>query len=712
MTIQDAPVDGKVDPAAVAGHANDARGARPAAEQPGTRARNPLLWVPTLYAAESLPFNAVILVSVMMYKSFGLSDSTIAFWTAWLLLPWALKPFFGPFLETRKSKKGIVVITQMFAGACFGVMAFCLPLPFWFQASLSVFAIMAFNSATHDMAADGLYIDALDTVGQAKYVGVQSGFWNIGQVMAQGGLTILAGKLEVKYDIVPAWAIVWGAFGAIMLGFAAYHAVMAPRGRAPAALATGFSEILGSFRDVTTDFFLKKNIWWLIAFALLFRTAEGQIEKIAQLFMRAKLADGGLGLSTADVGLAYGTAGTIGMVAGSLAGGWFASKVGLKKSVVPLAIIMNVPNALFTFLATTQNAKLWVVIACASVEKFSLGMGFVAMTLVLMQQMAPGKYSTAHYGFATALMNVGMMVPSMTSGFVSDALGYKHFFVYILVMGLPSIIISVLVPIRDDAGSADVPAGERGRIIQTGAWATALATGSLYLFITFNGVVTGPLFFGQPITWAYVLILAVLAVIGFALLGFGVKTALEARALVRKLGVAVKNQSTLAIVLAVIATVAWTGSMRLLWAKQQSMIALREECATSHELKACEPVCKNDSTYDVCQGVMQARTAEFDANPDDTARAKTALDVTRLTLETGCFVKRRADDCVSLGDMSATPGKWLKAGVEEDVCEAKRYYLKACTLKDARACGLADAAKAKIASEKIDCAKTSAPSGE
>lgn len=703
MTIQNAPAEADVEPA---------RAPLVTATRPGAGARSPLLWVPTLYTAESLPFNAVILVSVMMYKSFGLSDSTIAFWTSWLLLPWALKPFFGPLLETRKSKKGIVVVTQTFAGACFGVMAFCLPLPFWFQASLSVFAIMAFNSATHDMAADGLYIDALDTVGQAKYVGVQSAFWNIGQVLAQGGLTVLAGKLEQRYDIVPAWAIVWGAFAAIMLAFAAYHALVAPRGRAPAAMATSASAVLDSLREVSTDFFLKKNIWWLIAFALLFRTAEGQIEKIAQLFMRAKVADGGLGLSTADVGLAYGTAGTIGMVAGSMVGGWLAVKVGLKKAVVPLALILNVPNVLFTYLAISQNSNLWVVTACASVEKFSLGMGFVAMTLVLMQQMAPGKYSTAHYGFATALMNVSMMVPSMTSGFMSDWLGYRRFFIYILFMGLPSIVASIMVPIRDDPGSTDVPDDARGRAIKGGAWATALAAGSLYLFITFSGLVCGPILFGEPISWVYVSAFGALGVLGFLLLGFGVKTALKARAIARELGVAVRDQSTLAIVLAAVAAIAWTGSMQSLWAKQQSLLALRAQCATSHDAAACEAVCKNDATYDVCRRVMQARNAEFDAKPEDTTSAKSALDATRRTLEAGCFVERRPDDCVALGDMSAAPGKWQKAGLEEDVCEAKRYYAKACTLEDARACQLAERAKAKIASDRVDCATAGAPSGE
>jgi PAT family beta-lactamase induction signal transducer AmpG len=385
MTIQDVPSEAQPEAASL-----PAAVAAPVARE---RRRNPLYWVPSLYAAESLPFNAVTLVSVMMYKSFGLSDSTIAFWTSWLLLPWALKPFFSPLLETRKSKKAIVIVTQTFAGACFGVLAFCLPLPFWVQASLAVLGAMAFNSATHDVAADGLYIDALDTDAQTKYIGVQSAFWNIGQVVAQGGLTILAGKLEVAYDVLPAWMMVWGTFAVIMIAFAAYHWVVAPRGNAPAAVATKTADILRSFKEVSIDFFLKKNIWWLIAFAMLFRTAEGQIEKIAQLFMRASVADGGLGLSTADVGFAYGTAGTLGMVAGSMAGGWFASKFGLKRSVLPLALILNVPNVLFTYLAASQNSSLWVVTACASVEKFSLGMGFVAMTLVLMQQMAPGKYT-------------------------------------------------------------------------------------------------------------------------------------------------------------------------------------------------------------------------------------------------------------------------------------------------------------------------------
>jgi PAT family beta-lactamase induction signal transducer AmpG len=655
--------------------------------------RSPLWWVPTLYAAQSLPFNAVILVSVMMYKSFGLSDSTIAFWTSWLLLPWTLKPFFGPLLETRRSKRGIVVATQIIAGACFGVMAFCLPLPFWFQATLSVFAIMAFNSATHDMAGDGLYIDALNTEGQAKYVGLQTAFWNIGQVVAQGGLTILAGKLEVAYNIIPAWMIVWGAFAAMMIAFAAYHWIVLPQGHAQTSTVTHPFE---SFKEVTVDFFLKKNIWWLIVFALFFRTAEGQVEKIAQLFMRAKVADGGLGLSTADVGFAYGTAGTLGMVAGSLVGGWFAAKIGLRKAVVPLALILNVPNVLFTYLASSQNNNLWVVTTCATVEKFSLGMGFVAMMLVMMQQMAPGKYTTAHYGFATALMGVGMMVPSMTSGFVSDALGYRRFFIYILFMGLPSIIVSALVPIRDDVGSTEISDDESGRAIKGAAWGTGLAAGSLYLFITFSGLATGPLFFGEPIGWAYVSAFVAIALCGFLLLGFGMKAALGARALALKLGRALKTQSTLAIALSMLSIVVWGGSSWAMWGRERKMDEMRAECASSHGISACEAVCRNDSSYDVCGYVMGVRTAEFEKSPDDAAAGAVALDFTKRALETGCFTKLRADDCIALGDMNRSPTFWQKAGLEEDPEEAMRYYGKACLLKDQRGCRLAHEMAAKM----------------
>jgi PAT family beta-lactamase induction signal transducer AmpG len=544
---------------------------------------------------------------------------------------------------------------------------------------------MAFNSATHDMAADGLYIDALDIEGQAKYVGVQSAFWNIGQVVAQGGLTILAGKLEMVYPIVPAWMIVWAAFAALMIAFAIYHALVAPRGHTPAAMATGVSQIFASFKDVTVDFFLKENIWWLIVFALLFRTAEGQIEKIAQLFMRAKVADGGLGLSTADVGFAYGTAGTLGMMAGSLAGGWFAAKVGLRKAVLPLALILNIPNVLFTYLAASQNANLWVVTACASVEKFSLGMGFVAMTLVLMQQMAPGKYSTAHYGFATALMGVSMMVPSMTSGYVSDALGYKRFFVYILFMGLPSIIVSALVPIRDNVGSVEVGDDERGRTIKTAAWATGLAAASLYLFITFSGLATGPVFFGESISLAYVLAFGAIAALGLVFLGLGVKTAIGARTVARKIGGDLKTQSGLAIALSLLAAVVWIASMNAVYGRQRQMNEMRADCGARRSVSACEAVCRNDGTYDVCKYVMGVRKAEFEKTPDD-ASAVVALDFTKRALETGCFTKEHAEDCITLGDMNRSPGTWQRAGLEEDSEEAKRYYGKACLLKDPRGC--------------------------
>jgi hypothetical protein len=211
----------------------------------------------------------------------------------------------------------------------------------------------------------------------------------------------------------------------------------------------------------------------------------------------------------------------------------------------------------------------------------------------------------------------------------------------------------------------------------------------LYLFITFSGLATGPLFFGEPISWAYVFGFAAIAILGFFLVGFGMKAAVAARTLALNLGRSVMTQSTLAIVLSVLAVVAWSGTSWALWGRERQMDEMRAECAASRGISACEAVCRNDSSYEVCKYLMGIRTAEFEKNPDDASAAAAALDFTKRALETGCFTKLRADDCITLGDMERTPGLWQKANLEKDSEEAMRYYGKACFLKDERGCRLA-----------------------
>src|SRR5215471_14361448 len=427
--------------------------ASPAASAVGKRS-HPLSWVPTLYLAESLPFAAVIMVSVLMYRSLrtefpSLTDGRITLYTALLGLPWSLKPFWSPFLELYRVKKRIALLTQVVGGALFASLALALQAPQVIQLSLFIFALLAFNSATHDIVADGVYLDSLSPSEQAKYSGVQSAFWTLGSVLAQGALVWVAGRLENTLGIRPAWMVVMGVLALLMLLLAGYHSRMLPTGRPSTAMVHSFADARRSFRTVVDAFFLKKNLWWMIMFILLYRFSEAQVTKVAPLFMRADRAVGGLGLSTEDVGIIYGTIATIAFVLGSLAGGAYAAKVGIKRALPRLVLIFNVPNALFTFLAFATPTSFVIITCSATLEKFTLGFGQVALIVYMMQQVAPGKFRMAHYGFATALMNVGVQIPGMLSGTIKDAIGFRWFFVYVLLAAIPSFVVAFLVPFRE-----------------------------------------------------------------------------------------------------------------------------------------------------------------------------------------------------------------------------------------------------------------------
>jgi PAT family beta-lactamase induction signal transducer AmpG len=412
------------------------------------KATHPVLWVPTLYFAEGLPFVVIATVSVLMYKSMGISDAQIAFFTTLVTWPWTLKPLWGPLLEMFKTKKYFVVATQFIGGITFGLVALTLPVDGFFQYSLALLMILAFNSATHDIAGDGVYINSLSEKEQAQYVGWQGACYNIGKIIAQGALVYVAGQLEIRVGVLHAWMIVMGLFGAIMILLSIWHVRFLPIGGASAHV-TSLSETMRTFWDVVKTFFQKKNIWWGITFIILYRFAEGQAIKIVPLFFRATREAGGLGLTTSEIGIVYGTFGAAAFILGSILAGYFIAKRGLKKSIFVLCCFFNLPFAAYTFLALTQPTHLIIIGAAVVLEYFGYGFGFVGLILFMMQQIAPGKYKMAHYAFATAIMYLGFMLPSMVSGYISDFLGYKHFFVWVLFATLPSFLVTWLVPFRE-----------------------------------------------------------------------------------------------------------------------------------------------------------------------------------------------------------------------------------------------------------------------
>ncbi len=412
--------------------------------------RHPMRWVPTLYLAEGLPFYAVALMASLMYKSLGVANDQIAYWTGLIAFAWVFKSLWSPFLEAASSKKFLVVMFQLVGGVCLGLVALSLQLPMYFSISIALFGLVAISAATHDIAADGLYIASLNNKQQAAYAGWQGAFFNAGKFISLGGLLVLAGHLEESMSPAQAWAVIFGILGSMMIALALYHSWALPDVKNTNTDASMRSVFI-TLQDVIVTFFAKPGIWLAIIFILLFRVGEGQIQTIGPLFLREAKALGGLGLSTTEVGVVYGTAGTVAFLAGSILGGYFASWLGLRRALPWLILAMNVPNVVFFFLSTSLPDNLAIIATALSFEMFGYGFGFVGLILFMMQVIAVGKYQTAHYALATGVMQLGLVIPKMVSGSIQMSLGYKNFFIWVLISALPVLLMSRLLVIKKPA---------------------------------------------------------------------------------------------------------------------------------------------------------------------------------------------------------------------------------------------------------------------
>lgn len=413
--------------------------------------------MPTLYFAEGLPFYTVSLMALIFYQRAGVRNEVIALATSLLGIPWSLKPLWSPFLEMYKTKKFFVVFFEFAAGLSLGLLALCLPLPGYFRYSIALFAIVAFCSSSHDIVADGLYIASLTAKQQSAYAGWQGGFYNVARFFAQGGLIILAGVLEARMPIFRSWMIIFGGLGLILVVLGLYHAHVLPRGGEERHSGSA-AEVAKTYWDVIVSFFRKPNIILLLVFIFLYRAGEGQLVKIGPLFLKSLRADQGLGLSTAQFGTIYGTFGTAAFIAGTVLGGYFTSWLGLKRALIPLIIIMNLPNVAYVYLSTAMPSNFVAISAALCVEMFGYGFGFVGVILLMMQEIAPGKYQAAHYAFANSLMNLGLVIPGALSGYVQKWMGYQKFFIWVLISAVPALVMARFIPLGQPSLPEPTPA--------------------------------------------------------------------------------------------------------------------------------------------------------------------------------------------------------------------------------------------------------------
>ncbi len=394
-------------------------------------------------------------LAVVMYKNLGVSNTDIALYTSWLYLPWVIKPLWSTLVDTVRTKRFWIISLQLVVGAALASIALALPGPGFFRATLAVFWLLAFSSATHDIAADGFYLLALDSHRQAAFVGVRSTFYRFAMIGGQGGLVYLAGWLVPHAGgVVAAWSWVFGGLGAAFVLLSAYHAFALPRppadvmdrGRPARNPEAGSPSLAREFFTVFAAFFRRPGIGAILSFLLLYRLAEAQLLKLVTPFLLDPREAGGLGLTTQDVGIAYGTVGVIALTVGGLLGGFVASRVGLKRALWPMLFIMHAPNAMFVLLAWLQPSNLWLVSAAVAVEQFGYGFGFTAYLLYMML-VAEGSHRTAHYALCTGFMALGMMLPGMAAGWIQDHIGYLNFFIWVCVAALPSFIAAAYVKI-------------------------------------------------------------------------------------------------------------------------------------------------------------------------------------------------------------------------------------------------------------------------
>lgn len=423
--------------------------------------RHPATWVPTVYFAEGLPFYAVNILALFFFQKMGVSNTVNTLVISLLALPWTLKPIWSPMLEMFKTKKFFVILTQFVGGLSLVLIALSLNLPGYFHYAVALLAVLGFCSATHDIATDGIYIAALTPHQQAAWVGWQGGFYNLARIFANGVLVWSVGVLTEVFTrslmpapMVHAWMVVFGGSGLLLVALSLYHAHFLPTGGEERKSETVHQMAL-TFWDVVVSFFKKPNVYLLLLFIFLYRAGEGQVIKVGPLFLQAQRSTGGLGLDPKQVGAIYGIFGSISYFVGSVLGGYFVAKLGLKRSLPWLILILNLPMLAYWYLSVALPTNSLVVTAAMSIEMFGYGFGFVGIILLMMQEIAPGKYQTAHYAFANSLMNLGVILPGAVSGWIQSKLGYTHFFIWVILAALPALLLSRFIPVRGGAeGSA------------------------------------------------------------------------------------------------------------------------------------------------------------------------------------------------------------------------------------------------------------------
>ncbi len=419
--------------------------------------KNPWTWVPTLYFAEGIPYVAVMTIALILYKQLGLSNAEITFYTSWLYLPWVIKPLWSPFVDIIKTKRWWITTMQLLIGAAFGGVAFTIPTSFWLQGTLCFFWLMAFSSATHDIAADGFYMLGLSQHDQTWFVGIRSTFYRLANIFGQGILVMIAGNLQVIFrnSIAYSWSLLFYGCTGMFIALWLWHAYVLPkpaedRPHDDIKPSVIFQDFLGSIKT----FFQKEQVVIGLLFMLFYRMPEGLLAKVSALFLIDAAHNGGLGLSPQEYGFVQGTVGVIGLTLGGIIGGMLASRDGLKKWLWPMVCAITLPDIVYVYLAYDLPSSLSIINVCIFIEQFGYGFGFTAYMLYLIYY-SRGAYKTSHYALCTCFMALSMMIPGLFAGALQEFTGYRTFFIIVMALCAVTFLVASLLKINPEFGKKD-----------------------------------------------------------------------------------------------------------------------------------------------------------------------------------------------------------------------------------------------------------------
>jgi PAT family beta-lactamase induction signal transducer AmpG len=406
-----------------------------------------------------LPYSLVNWVSGTMLKNLGHTDTQITVATGLIGLAWTLKPLWASFLDMYRTKKFWVLSMEILMAVLLGLIAAALPLPSYFQLIIGILWVIAFSSSTQDICADGIYVTALSEESQARWIGWQGAAWNVGRILATALIVKLASVLQNGgQSPKTAWGVAMLGAAAVMAAFSLYHSYVLPTGSVTRRPENS-REVFTTFIETLLDFLKKPKLGWMLLFVALYRSGEGFLLLEGPLFMQAPLSAGGLGLSLEDKAFLDGWVSTGASLAAGVLGGMYISRFGLKKSLVFMALCMNIPHVCYVYLshavAPDAPLSLTTIGILVTIEKFGYSFGFVANMLYMMQQMAPGKYKMTHYAFCTALMNLMLTPTQSASGPIADWLGYKHYFVFVMLASIPSVIAAWFAPFPHQESAGD-----------------------------------------------------------------------------------------------------------------------------------------------------------------------------------------------------------------------------------------------------------------